>query len=698
MVGKNVYIWPMNGGESFSTVTAADGTWSVSNLPEDVEFYVSVQYDYELYEYPQQFAPVISKSTNGIRHELLLKEVTAGTGSLTGRVKDSSNYRNLNGISVSLYRSYGGYTSTPVTTNASGEYSFTGLPAGEYFMVVGDNFQSYKDAYMSAEIGTGPNRINALLTPIAQHEGIIRGTVLDDRGIALSGASVTAWNPLDSTQGGWAQTESDGTFEIQGVPTGVNLNFKITPPWELRYEVASYFDQLTVNGSTPEQVDVQLSAAAIISGRVLGIPSEGNVPAVSVELIDESTGLVVDTTWIDDATQATYSITSVPAGTYKIRFTQRPNYSGYTGGGGAGGYGGYEGEVVSLKPVYFDGTPLGTSNPDNATVITVASGAKLGDKSVTMTKGATIKGTVYVETPDGTSKLTGTRSVYVQVYQEQGDGTWAPVGFPESISGFTNSEIQIAGLTGGSYKLKFEDSRRGNNSFSTVFNGQASSLADAPEIIIEDEGIGFSSITMRAAPPELSADAFDLDELGTEVLAELEGEIVPEGNMNAGSEESLYVGLEFAGEYVAAFANSTPVALGSWKQVDSEGYISVIIPSTLSGSHRIAVQDANQQVIGWSAIEVSGSERSAELSRSDRGSTTAKQVRATNSTSQEIIEPSKVASSPENTDQSQSVDGVASELSSEKQEPLPVLAIFGILALVGAAVVAGIWIFRYRKS
>jgi hypothetical protein len=110
---------------------------------------------------------------------------------------------------------------------------------------------------------------------------------------------------------------------------------------------------------------------------------------------------------------------------------------------------------------------------------------------------------------------------------------------------------------------------------------------------------------MEVAPPEMSAEAFDLDDLGAERLAELVNEISIPENASSGSELDIFVGTEFSGEFVSAFANSTPVLLGDWRQVNAEGYITVSIPLELTeGSHRIAVQDSKGVVFGWAPLSV----------------------------------------------------------------------------------------------
>lgn len=689
--GKTVYIWPQNGGQGFLTQTDANGDWSISGLPNNQQYMVSVQYEYGLYEYSMQQNSVTAKTIGGVPHQLLLKKISAGTGSLTGRVKNAANYSNIAGMQVNLYRSLGGVSIPATTTDTRGEYSFSNLPAGEYYLFIGDQGQTYKDAYMAVEIGSGSNRINALLTQIASYAGSITGTVLDERGVPLANANVEVWDPNDSNLGGWAQTNNDGEYVMEGVPLNSEMNFRVSPTWDLRYEVASYNQKVTLDNSNPTRnIDVQLTAAAFISGKVSGIPTSGNVPTMFAELIDASTSSVVAVTWVNSET-GLYTFASVPAGNYLIRYTQRGNYQGYTGNSGGGGFGGVSGEVISLKPVYWDGTTLGTADISQAGTVSVSVGGRVTGKSVTVSRGSSITGVVTVTTPDGESKLTGTRAVLVYVYKKQANGSWVQIGYPEGVNGYTDSEIKIAGLAAGSYKLKFEDSRRGNNSLETVYNGNASTLSAAPEIVVGEEETVTTQQSMAIAAPERSAEAFDLDDLGTSQLSELENQISVDTELNTSSVEPIYVGVEFAGEYVAAFANSTPTSLGGWKQVDSNGYISVVIPASLeTGSHRIAVQDANLQVIGWSAVTIAGaaSEPTATSRVWKKSSGAATSQEATTKTS-----PTK--SGAPKVDEAETV----SKENADATQNSPNFWIFGGLAAVLAAGIAGgVWLIRSRRS
>jgi hypothetical protein len=691
LADKSVNVHPEGGGQGFQTTTDVDGSWSVTGLDENQKYWIWVQYDNSLYEYPISSTNSVTATTAGGSHELLLKSIASGTGSLSGRIKDSLTYKNLANVPVSIYRHLGGYTHDPAVSNEKGEYSFTDLPPGNYFLQVGEWSGEYNTAWMTAEIGSEANRVNALLQPKNTYGGTITGRILDDRGLPLPGANVQVWDPTNSDLGGYASTNSRGDYTLLGIPTGSPLSFRVSPGYNIDDLVASHFETVTFpQGSTTLTKNATLSAAGVISGQVSGIPSRGNVPPVFAELIDAASGNIVTNTYVDASRAGTFSIPSLPAGSYKIRFTQQPAASFYTGSGGGASSGGDESELISLKPVYFDGSLNGATNEEDATTIVLASGGTRSDLTVTMTAGAAIVGDVSIQSPDGALPLRGTRGVTVTLYKQSAVGGWSAIGYPTSVNGYTLSKLSIAGLSPGNYKLKFEDTQKGNNALSTVYNGGSSSLSGAP--VISVSGISWKAInqTMKIAPPERSAEAFDLDDLGAASLAELQNQITVDSEVSLGNSESIFVGTELAGEYVSVFANSTPTNLGGWKQVDSDGYISVTIPVDLEqGLHRIAVQDANLRVIGWSAVVISASETEAgvlEYSPRKAVSNTEKVV-AENPTSSTL----KKTSTPTE----KSIE-VAAQNSVAPENNVWLMYVLGLALLLGVA--GAFWLLRSRRS
>jgi hypothetical protein len=182
---------------------------------------------------------------------------------------------------------------------------------------------------------------------------------------------------------------------------------------------------------------------------------------------------------------------------------------------------------------------------------------------------------------------------------------------------------------------------------------------------------------MSIAPPQTSAAAFDLDDLGTATLLELKDQISLAASSSPGSEIEVFVGTEFAGEYVSAFANSTPVLLGDWKQVDSRGYVSVRIPTSLpAGEHRIATQDSRGVVFGWAPITIKGPDISV-------ASPTIEKAKPRTSMSVVEAEPEEVEKEPATTEEI--VAEPVAPVSSTDDWLLPLAGGFLLVVLAGSA-------------
>lgn len=76
--------------------------------------------------------------------------------------------------------------------------------------------------------------------------------------------------------------------------------------------------------------------------------------------------------------------------------------------------------------------------------------------------------------------------------------------------------------------------------------------------------------------------------------------------MEQGSVERVDVGEALAGEWVSAWAHSTPVNLSNnWAQVRSDGTVDLQVPDDVpTGAHQLAVQTADNRLVGWSDITI----------------------------------------------------------------------------------------------
>ncbi|GGH48739.1 choice-of-anchor I family protein [Microbacterium album] len=71
----------------------------------------------------------------------------------------------------------------------------------------------------------------------------------------------------------------------------------------------------------------------------------------------------------------------------------------------------------------------------------------------------------------------------------------------------------------------------------------------------------------------------------------------------SGQQVTVYVGSAYAGQTVYAWLFSEPVYLGA-HVVTEEGTITVTLPAGVTGDHRIAVYDAEGNIIGWTEISI----------------------------------------------------------------------------------------------
>jgi hypothetical protein len=146
---------------------------------------------------------------------------------------------------------------------------------------------------------------------------------------------------------------------------------------------------------------------------------------------------------------------------------------------------------------------------------------------------------------------------------------------------------------------------------------------------------------------------------------------------------------EFAGDFVSAFANSTPVLLGDWKQVDSRGYITVTIPTTLpAGSHRIAAQDSRGVVFGWAPISIKAPDAVSANPAPNPAATKAKPASPKSSDDSEPDEEKKETAKEE--------DIVATPVAGESSNSdwlFPLAAGFLMMVVAGSA-----WVLRSRRG
>jgi hypothetical protein len=690
--GVCVEVYPTQGGSGTLATTDANGNWSASGLVEGEEYLVGTPsqcpgeesqlaiFNFPSnYELPQQNLSIVEAQADfDVMHQWSFMEVSrSGPGSITGRIKDAENYSNLSGVQVRLERIRGGIEIEPVFSDDRGEYSFENLPAGDYLLIIEGSFigdNEYQESTVSVDVRGVPNRVNAVLSRTSSEPftGMASGVVRDEFLELHEKGRVEVYDVTNPGFWRTAETNQFGEFQIDGLPVGKLLSYRVIPFWS---EIARFIGTFTIPSSEDESaeidLDVDLDEGSSISGHVFNIPQGSFTKPIIAELLQQvgEEVQVVNSAEVNRVT-GLYEIGQVPIGSYLIRFTQNP----------AGSYSESSmEESISMKPVYWNGSRLGTTSLDQADQIDIVSeGQAVVSKNLTFSRGASLQGSLSVATASGITPLTGSRSVFVDLYMETSDEDWQLLTSSE-ISGSSNYEYNFVGLAGGSYKMHFIDSRRGNNALTSNFALDIEIVDGVPRII---------NHVMSTAAPETSAEAFDLDDLGAEFLEQLKDEIALSPDASPGSTLEIFVGSEFAGDFVSAFANSTPVLLGDWKQVDSRGYITVTIPTTLpAGSHRIAAQDSRGVVFGWAPISIKAPDTVSVNPATNPAATKAKAAAPKSSDDSEADEEKKETAKEEE------IVAAPAATDSSSDWLFPLAAGFLMLVVAGSA-----WVLRSRRG
>jgi O-glycosyl hydrolase len=189
-------------------------------------------------------------------------------GSISGVVTDGTTHAVVVGVQVCDYREAGGLV-TCTSTNGSGQYTFSGLTAGNYTVgfFPGEAYlsQYYNGKPSSGEAtkvavaqGAAVTEINAAL----QAGGQIKGTVTSkSSGLPLSGIDVCVQPITEGLSSGCTATAANGTYDVGQLQTG-SYQVDFYPA-----ETANYLQQFfNGKGKFSEAEAVAVTAGAATDG------------------------------------------------------------------------------------------------------------------------------------------------------------------------------------------------------------------------------------------------------------------------------------------------------------------------------------------------------------------------------------------------------------------------------------------------
>ncbi|WP_263422334.1 carboxypeptidase regulatory-like domain-containing protein [Arthrobacter sp. StoSoilB5] len=346
------------------------------------------------------------------------------------------------GYNTYAYAYSASFSSSPVksvSVSSDGSYKIIGLPAGSYKLKFSgyntgalDQWHSNAASFETATtitLTTGQDLtgVNATLVKGAS----ISGKIAAPAGVDLTNTRAELYKTSDSySPVASAYANPDGTYKFRGLAAGsYKLKFSgygtgTLDQWHLR---ATSFDTATVialvTGQDLTGINPTLVKGATVSGKITA-PAGIDVRDTWVAIYkSDSSYPTIGSAY--PASDGSYKITGLPAGSYKVEFD----------GGGTGALAQWHSGAASFE---------------TATAVTVTTGQDLTGINATLAKGATISGKV---TPPA-----GVSLGYLQVSIYSSDNEYTYV---DSTYIGSDGSYKFTGLPAGSYKVRFggNDSR-----------------------------------------------------------------------------------------------------------------------------------------------------------------------------------------------------------------------------------------------
>lgn len=270
------------------------------------------------------------------------------TGSIKGTVKNASN-QPIQGIIVDVYDAdntdlWTGWISS-ATTNASGNYEVTNLPACTDCYKV--NYYTLGTNYISKWYDNQPDFTNATKLSVTAGQavqlsdtfllvgGSISGKVANTSNEPILGVYVYVYKSTLDDNGElvltWvttAKTDGNGDYRAAGLPTESSYAIYLGA-FNTEYISKWYNATVYLANTTEKSINVQLEQGGKISGTVKSYNTAGDQVPVAMAWVDvyknvpDSEGNPV---WIGYArTDAAgwYTATGLPAGNFKIQFFEK---------------------------------------------------------------------------------------------------------------------------------------------------------------------------------------------------------------------------------------------------------------------------------------------------------------------------------------------------------------------------------------
>ncbi|WP_039924282.1 carboxypeptidase regulatory-like domain-containing protein, partial [Treponema sp. JC4] len=301
-------------GTSYSALTASNGSFSISGVPQGLH---TIRAMYSGYTFSEQENILLASKGDEIPETEITQDFALyyAKGTVRGFVYLDENSSNNAGVDVVLTDQSNKHSYNAVTTS-SGNWTINDVLPGVY------NAEFHKDGYV-LQVLNDINVIGAKVTVTPQiflkeNGGRIYGYVSVTATTNLSGIGVTAIkNDNNSEKRYYALTASDGSFTFDSVGPGTYTVSAVYPGYKtatLSNIVVSVGSEVSTGTLTiDEKATYSITGSCVLAGMESGF--EGT--AVLLQSLTDSTNTKSTTT----ASDGVYVITDVDSGSYILTFS-----------------------------------------------------------------------------------------------------------------------------------------------------------------------------------------------------------------------------------------------------------------------------------------------------------------------------------------------------------------------------------------
>ena len=583
---------------SLNTIAGPDGSWEFATVPPGDDYFLFVgppNFDDTVYEYV--FRDVGTVPQNGdLTLNVETRSILPGTGSVTVTTRDKVNHRRISGETVFLNHATANYFEEGQTVN--GTFVFSNLPPGTYYLQADSNEFLFDEGF-EVEVGQTGNTNVTFRGESLSRIGTVSGKISDENGAGLQGAfvqiGVIATSEGEETPFSrwvsdlYAFTDDNGNYELTRVPVGREIEIEVDVSFGSAAGrpggLVPFSERFTLNTDNPSATkNISMVPGGVIFGTVT--VQGGSTPQGLWATAFDADSL----NWLSSAPvlgDGTFSIERLRATTGDQRVIVL--FEDFRRSG------------ASIQNAFYAASGL-SFTPGGAAKLQVTSGGTTTLDTRQLQLGGSIEGTVSVLIDGEDAELPRGRWVYVQVR----DSDQAVVPFVGGYAdGFSGGDYSIRGLAPGDYTLEFIDGLSLWGGFTTGTERRLYNTVTSTSLTVTAGGVTTYDQQMSTTrPQEVPKDVPVISALDAD--GDLEGGIGISSSLGIGAETSIELPSEMAGEWVLVVANSTPQFLTEqWVQVSADGSVTFTLPADLQGNHQIAVQDASEQLVGWSQVNIS---------------------------------------------------------------------------------------------